>query len=116
EGFLERPKLRAQHRLDAGAGFVTRPETVAGRLDDVVGGDADVCRTFGDHFRNRVQHAGDGAEGWIRFLEATDAVEMAKQFVGAVDEMNDHSGVFAMKGGVVYRTSRARCCRSSINL
>jgi len=38
-----------------------------------------------------VQHADDGAEALILALgEATPAVELAEQLVGAVQEMNDH--------------------------
>ena len=43
-----------------------------------------------DHFRNRVQDPRDRAERGIGLLESSNAIEVTKQFVGAVDEVNDH--------------------------
>src|SRR6185437_13459741 len=65
-------------------------ETVTKRFDDVIGRDTYVrCFVF-EQLRHGRQHAGDRAERRISFLEATNAVEVSKQFVGAVDQMNDH--------------------------
>ena len=57
-----------QRRIDAFAGLVAGPEIVAERLDDVIGGDADVRRAFFEHLRDRAQHAGDRAERPVRQL------------------------------------------------
>ena len=43
-----------------------------------------------DHFRNRVQDPCDRAERRIGLLESSNAIEVTKQFVGAVDEVNGH--------------------------
>ena len=92
-------ELREQRRLDAGAGLVAGPEAVAKRLDDVIGRDADVRRSLLDHLQHRLQHADHGAEGPVLPLrEAAQAVEVAEQLVGAVDEVNDHGD-----GGVAQR-------------
>ena len=46
-----------------------------------------------DHLQHRLQHADDGAERPVLALgEAAQAVEVAEQLVGAVDEVDDHSG------------------------
>ena len=44
ERLLEQRELREQVGIDAGAGLVAGPQAVAERLDDVIGGDADVAR------------------------------------------------------------------------
>ena len=90
QSFFERMKLCAQNALDAGAGFVARPQAVSKGFDYMIGRDTDMSRAVFDHLRDRVEHAGDSAERRIRFLEAPNAVEVTKEFVGAVDEVNDH--------------------------
>ena len=59
---LEERELREQVRLDAGAGLVAGPQTVAERLDDVIGGDADVRRAAVDHAEHRADDAADGGD------------------------------------------------------
>ena len=84
-------ELREEGWLDAGRGLAARPELVAERLDDVVGGDADVALALLDHLEHRLQDADDGTErSVLALVEAAQAVEVAKELVGAVDEMNDH--------------------------
>jgi hypothetical protein len=59
----------------------------------VVGRDAEVCSAFFHHLQHRVQHADHGAGGPISALgEAAQAIEVPKQLVGAVDQMNEHGG------------------------
>ena len=78
-------------RLDALAGLVARPQVVAERLDDVIGGDADVRGALLDHLQHRVQHADHRAERPVLALvEAPQAVEVTEQLVRPVDEMDDH--------------------------
>ncbi len=88
--FFEWNKLRSQRTFDAGAGFVTRPELVAKRLDDVVRRDTDVRGAVFEQLGHRAQHAGNCAERRISLLETTDSVEMTEQFVCTVDKVNDH--------------------------
>ena len=94
ERVLERMELREQRRLDALAGLVAGPEVVAKRLDDVVGGDADVRRAAARASRApsaaRRRTAPQRPVGALG--EAAQAVEVAEQLVGAVDEVDDHSG------------------------
>ena len=56
----------------------------------MIGCDAYVRRAVLDHLGDHMEHAGDSAERRIGFFEAPNAVEVTKQFVGAVDEVNDH--------------------------
>jgi len=63
ERCLQRMKLRPQRALDSGAGFVAGPELVAERLDDVIGGNADVRRAPFQHLRDRAENSDDRAEG-----------------------------------------------------
>ena len=56
----------------------------------MIGRHADVRRSVLEHLDGHAEHAGDCAEWRISFVKATQAVELAKEFVGAVDEMNDH--------------------------
>ena len=64
---LEREELRAQDWLDAGAGFVVWPQTVAERLDDVVSRNSDMCRSIFEHFRDATKHARHRAVRGIGF-------------------------------------------------
>ena len=93
ERLLERMELRAQRRVDAVAGLVAGPEVVAERLDDVVGRDADVRRAASRPSRapcaaRRPRRRTAGR----RRAAAAQAVEVAEQLVGAVDEVDDHQG------------------------
>ena len=95
---LERMELRAQRRLDAGAGLVARPELVAERLDDVIGRDADVRRAALDHlaapYCSTPTTAPNGRS--LPLLNAAQAVEVAEELVGAVDEVDEHGGYARM--------------------
>src|SRR5207302_2403995 len=105
ERFFEWVELREKCGLDAFPGLVTRPEVVAEGLDDMIGRHPDVSCPRLDHLQHRMQHADHGAEGWILALvEAAQAVEVAVQFVRAVDEMNDHRG-WATTCFYFYRTA-----------
>ena len=91
ERLLERMELREQRGLDAGAGLVVRPKPIAKRLDHVVGGDAEIRVAVLDHLENGLQHADDGAvRAILAFGEPAQAVEVTEEFVGAVDEVDDH--------------------------
>jgi hypothetical protein len=68
----------------------SRPEVVAERLDHVIGRDADVRRALLDHLEHRLQHADHRAERPVALGEAAQAVEVAEQLVGAVDQVDDH--------------------------
>ena len=56
----------------------------------MVSRDADVRGVVFDHLRDHIEYAGNCAKRRIRFVEATQTVEVAEQFVGAVDEVDDH--------------------------
>ena len=84
-------ELREQRTLDAGAGLVVRPKPIAKRFDHVVGGDAEVRVAVLDHLKHGLQHANDRAVRAVHaFVEPAQAVEVTEQFVGAVDEVDDH--------------------------
>src|SRR5688572_10544125 len=83
-------KLRKECALDPGPGFISGPETVAEGLDDVISCDPDVRRPVFDHLYNCTENSGDSAVGRISFLEPPDSVEVTKEFVCAVDQVNDH--------------------------
>src|SRR5205085_1103955 len=93
ERLLERMKLRPQRRLDALTGLVSGIEVVAKRLDDVIGGDADVCGAAFEHLDDGSEHSRDSAERRVAALEPSYAIEMAKELVRAVNEMNDHAPI-----------------------
>jgi len=52
--------------------------------------DSDMRRFVLEQLHNSAQHAGHCTVRGIGFLEAPDAVEVTKEFVGAVDEMDNH--------------------------
>src|SRR6476469_5289885 len=84
-------ELRAQCALDASAGLVARPKPIAKRLDHVVGGDAEVPLAALDHLEDGLQHADHGAVRAIHaFVEPAQAVEVTKDLVGTVNEVDDH--------------------------
>ena len=87
---FQRMKLRQQRAFDAGTRLVSRPKIVAKRFDDVIGSDADMRCAVLDHLHDRIENAGDGAERRIGLVKTAQAVEMTKEFVGAVDEVDDH--------------------------
>src|SRR5882724_6363148 len=116
--FFQWMKLCEQHSFNSSARFVAGPEVVAKRFNDMIGGDAEVRRAVLDHLRDHVEHTGHGAERWISFLEAPDAVKVSKEFVGAVDEMDDHGGqrseVRSQMSDVRCQMSEVRCQRSEV--
>src|SRR5687768_9764511 len=92
-------ELREQCWLDAVACLVTRPDTVAKRLDDVIGGNADVSCSLLDHLQQRLQHADHGAERPVLTLgKATQPVEVTEQLVRAVDKVHDHERIMPLRG------------------
>ena len=89
ERFLEHGKLREQFGFDAGTRLVSRPEPIAKRLDDVVGGDADVRGAGGDQAEHRADHAADRGHFPSRgVFRRRKGVVVAEQLVGAVDQVN----------------------------
>ena len=87
---FEGVKLRPQRRIDSFAGLIAGPKLVAERLDDVVGGHSDVRRSFIQHLHDGAEHSRHRPERLIGQLAAAKTVEMAKELVRAVDEVNDH--------------------------
>ena len=76
------------------AGLVAGPETVPEGLDDVVGRHAEVRRPVLDHLQDGMQHADHGSEGrGPALVEAAQAVEVAEQLVGAIQQVNDHGAI-----------------------
>src|SRR5207247_7481615 len=105
---LQRMELSEKRRLDALARLVIRPDTIAKRLDDVIGRDPDVSRSLLDHLQQSLQHADHGAERPVlSFVEATQAVEVPEELVGAVYEVDDHASLCRGAG---------RCARSAEHL
>ena len=92
ERLLEQAELRQQVGIDAGAGLVSGPEAVAERLDDVIGGNADVGRAAIDHAEHRADHATRRAHfPALLVTRGGHGVEVAEQLVGAVDEVDFQS-------------------------
>src|SRR5689334_4744026 len=86
-------ELREQVRLDPGAGLVAGPQVVAKRLDDVIGGDAEVASPALEHAEHRSQDADDRGDFLaVTALLVRHRVEMPEQLVGAVEEMNPQCG------------------------
>jgi hypothetical protein len=83
-------KLRPQCAINAGTRLVAGPKLVAKGLDDVIGGDTNVRGAVFDHLHERAEDAGDRAKGWIGFVKTAEPVEVAEQFVSAVNEVNNH--------------------------
>ena len=85
-------ELLQECRIDPLAGLVAQPKIVAERLDHVIRRDPDVSRPLLEHLQHGLQHADDRAVRTVLSLvEATQPVEVAKQLVGAVYDMNDHA-------------------------
>jgi hypothetical protein len=90
--FLQRMELRPQRGLDALAGLVARPQQVAKGLDHVVGGHAQMRRIVFDQLQHAVEDAATAPKRAVLALgEAAQAIEVAEQLVGAVDEVDDHA-------------------------
>ena len=89
---FERMELSHQRAVHALAGLVRRIKIVAKRLDDVIRRDANVRRAGLGHLQHRVEDADDRPERRVLTLvEAAQPVEVAKELVGAVDEVDDHA-------------------------
>ena len=74
-----------------GARLVAGPQVVAKGFDDVIGGHADVRRALADHREQRMQHAAHRRDlAAVGVARRRHRVVVAKQFVGAVDEMDVH--------------------------
>ncbi len=57
----------------------------------MIRGYADVRGALFGHLQHGVQHTDNGPEWFVlAFGKAAQAVEMAEELVGAVDEVNDH--------------------------
>ena len=96
ERLFEQRKLREQRGFDALAGFVAGPESVAERLDDVIGRDADVRRAVAHQAAHRGEDAAHGRDlAAFGVARRRQREEVAKQFVGAVDEVNVHRAISA---------------------
>jgi hypothetical protein len=56
----------------------------------MVGGDADMALALLEQVHHRAEHADDGTEGPVlAFRETAQAMKVAEQLVGSVDEVND---------------------------
>src|SRR5262245_3984122 len=83
-------KLSPKSRINSCSRFVSGPQVVSERLNDVIGCHADVRGAVRHHFCDHSQQSQHSAEFRIGFLKATNAVEMAEKLVSAVDQMDDH--------------------------
>ena len=74
------------------AGLVSRPQPVAERLDDVIGGDAHVGGAAIDHAEDGANHAAHGANfTTVLVASRRHRVEVPEQLIRAVDEVNVQS-------------------------
>ena len=89
---LERLELAVQQRVDALARLVVRPERVAERFDDVIGGHSHVRGAAFEHAENGSDDTTDRPELRRRapVERRRGREEVAEQLVRPVDEMNDH--------------------------
>ena len=86
---FQQRKLRKQLAFNACAGLVTRPQSIAKRFDDVVGGNGDMRGPALDHAEHRRENAADGSDfPALGILGGRQRVIMPKQFVRAVDQVN----------------------------
>jgi hypothetical protein len=83
-------ELREQDAFNALAGFVSGPELIAKRLDDVICRDAKVSGPFFQHPNYSSEHTSDSPEWRISFFETTEAVEVSEKLVCTVNQVNDH--------------------------
>src|SRR5688572_29745744 len=58
-----------------------------------------------DHLCDGVQHPGGRTEWRVGLFRAADAIEVAEELVGAVDQMDNHSREELVCSGAVIRTS-----------
>jgi len=84
--------LTEQGRLNPSACFVFGPQVIAKGLNDVIGSDANVCCAFINHLQYTMQYADSRAKWFVLALvESPLPVKVAKEFIGPVDKVNDHS-------------------------
>src|SRR5262245_53638439 len=96
ECFLKRNELPIQSRLDADSCFVTRPKVISKRFDDVIRRDTDMGCPVLNHLRDHSQQPTNRAKRRISFTKASNAVEMTKEFVSTVNQVNDHRDGFGV--------------------
>ena len=66
----------------------------------MISGHADVGGTTFDHLQDSVQYADDSAEGLVlAVVESALAIEMAKQLIGAIYQVDNHEGLAVVKAG-----------------
>ena len=91
QSVLQDRELALQVRVDALARLVGRPQLVSKRLDDVVGGDADVRGPLLEQRQHRAHHAPGGPHLLpVAVHVPRHGEEVAKQLVGAVDQVDVH--------------------------
>ena len=74
----------------------------------MISGHADVGGTTFDHLQDSVQYADDSAERLVlAVVESALAIEMAKQLVGAIYQVDNHEGLAAVEAG---RSDRMHHC------
>ncbi len=92
ESLVEHRELGQQDRVDAFSRLVARPEVVAERLDDLVGGHADVGGPLFEEVVHRPQDPAGGTVGTgLRARLLGQAEVVAEQLVCPVDEMCLHA-------------------------
>ncbi len=97
---LERLELCTQCRLNSLPRFVPFPKLIAERLDNVIRGDAHIPCSLIEHLQHGIEHAGNRPESPILITRgATQPVEMAEEFVGSIDQMNDHVDISSLRPG-----------------
>ena len=92
QGVLDHRELPQDLGRHAGTGLVARPQLVAERLDDVVGGHTQMRDAAFEHGQHARDNAPGGAEAdTVGGLARRHPEVMAEQFVGAVDEVDLHT-------------------------
>ena len=92
-------ELGPQLRVDAVTCLVPVVELIAEGLDDVICGDSNVCGSVVDHLKNRVENTDDSSVGDVAALgETFAAVELAEEFVCAVDDVDVQTNANTLNG------------------
>jgi hypothetical protein len=86
-------KLREQCGINSYTGLVVLPERISERLNYVICGDTHVCGAVFHHLQDGPKDPGDGTEWWVWLFRAPQTIEVAKQLVCPIQEMNDHGQV-----------------------
>src|SRR6187402_2469608 len=74
----------------------------------MVGRHSEMGRAFLEHAQDGAEHAVDGAKRMVRQLRPAKPVEMAKELVCAVDEMDDHASISCSIRGMSIRSRAVR--------